>query len=80
MSVVLSILLTSRVSMQAGAALQLEIPAPMLNIAPILWLQQRASPALTEIMRAVSLGGYVPSCLAVALVCGFGGGSGSASP
>ena len=24
-------------------------------------------------MRAVSLGGYVPSCLAVAIVCGFGG-------
>jgi hypothetical protein len=27
---------------------------------------------LTEIMRAVSLWGYMPSCLAVAVVCGFG--------
>ena len=38
----------------------------------VLWLQQWSSPALTEIMRAVSLWGYVPSCLAVAIVCGFG--------
>jgi membrane-associated phospholipid phosphatase len=45
----------------------------MLDTDFVLWLQQWASPALTEIMRAVSLGGYVPSCLAVAIVCGFGG-------
>jgi membrane-associated phospholipid phosphatase len=44
----------------------------MLDTASILWLQQWASPALTEIMRTVSLWGYVPSCLAVAIVCGFG--------
>jgi membrane-associated phospholipid phosphatase len=45
----------------------------MLDTTFVLWLQQWASPALTEIMRAVSLLGYVPSCLAVAIVCGFGG-------
>jgi membrane-associated phospholipid phosphatase len=45
----------------------------MLDTSFVLWLQQWASPALTEIMRAVSLGGYVPSGLAVAIVCGFGG-------
>ena len=45
----------------------------MLDTSFVLWLQQWASPALTEIMRAVSLWGYVPSCLAVAIVCGFGG-------
>jgi membrane-associated phospholipid phosphatase len=45
----------------------------MLDTSFVLWLQQWESPALTEIMRAVSLWGYVPSCLAVAIVCGFGG-------
>jgi membrane-associated phospholipid phosphatase len=45
----------------------------MFDTSFVLWLQQWASPALTEIMRAVSLFGYVPSCLAVAIVCGFGG-------
>ena len=44
----------------------------MLDTTFVLWLQSWASPALTEIMRAVSLCGYVPSCLAVAIVCGFG--------
>jgi membrane-associated phospholipid phosphatase len=44
----------------------------MLDTRFVLWLQQSASPALTEIMRAVSLCGYVPSCLAIAIVCGFG--------
>ena len=44
----------------------------MLDTSFVLWLQQWASPALTESMRAVSLWGYVPSCLAVAIVCGFG--------
>ena len=44
----------------------------MLDTTFVLWLQARASPALTEIMRAVSFWGYVPSCLAVAIVCGFG--------
>jgi len=44
----------------------------MLDTRFVLWLQQWASPALTEIMRAVSLWGYVPSCLAVAIACGFG--------
>jgi membrane-associated phospholipid phosphatase len=44
----------------------------MLDTGFVLWLQQAASPALTETMRAVSLCGYVPSCLAIALVCGFG--------
>ncbi len=38
----------------------------------VLLLQARASPALTGIMQAVSFWGYVPSCLAVAIVCGFG--------
>ena len=46
--------------------------SPMLDTSFVLWLQQWASPALTEIMQAVSLWGYVPSCLAVAIVCGFG--------
>jgi len=36
----------------------------MLDTRLVLWLQQWASPALTEIMRAVSLWGYVRSCLA----------------
>jgi membrane-associated phospholipid phosphatase len=45
----------------------------MLDTGFVLWLQQGASPALTETMRAVSLWGSVPSCLAVAIVCGFGG-------
>ena len=44
----------------------------MLDTTLVLLLQERASPALTEIMRAVSFWGYVPSCLAVAIVCGFG--------
>ena len=44
----------------------------MLDTTLVLLLQERASPALTEIMRVVSFWGYVPSCLAVALVCGFG--------
>ena len=44
----------------------------MLDTSLVLLLQERASPALTEIMRAVSFWGYVPSCLAVAIVCGFG--------
>ena len=38
----------------------------------VLLLQERASPALTGIMQAVSFWGYVPSCLAVAIACGFG--------
>ena len=46
--------------------------SPMLDTTLVLLLQERASPALTEIMRAVSFWGYVPSCLAVAIVCGFG--------
>ena len=45
----------------------------MFDTSFVLWLQQWASPALTSIMRAVSLCGYVPSCLAIAVVCGFGG-------
>ena len=44
----------------------------MLDTTLVLWLQQRESPALTEIMRVVSLWGYVPSCLAVAIACAFG--------
>ena len=44
----------------------------MLDTSFVLWLQQWESPALTDIMRAVSVWGYVPSCLAVAIVCGFG--------
>jgi membrane-associated phospholipid phosphatase len=44
----------------------------MLDTTLVLLLQERASPALTEIMRAVSFCGYVPSCLAIAIVCGFG--------
>ena len=44
----------------------------MLDTTLVLWLQARASPALTGIMQAVSFWGYVPSCLAVAIVCGFG--------
>ncbi len=45
----------------------------MHDTSAVLWLQQWASPALTGIMWAVSLAGYVPSCLAVAIVCGFAG-------
>ncbi len=45
----------------------------MLDTGFVLWLQQWASPTATEIMRAVSLLGYVPSCLAIAIVCGLGG-------
>ena len=44
----------------------------MFDTTLVLWLQARASPALTEIMWVVSFWGYVPSCLAVAIVCGFG--------
>jgi membrane-associated phospholipid phosphatase len=44
----------------------------MLDTTPVLWLQGWASPALTEIMLAVSLWGYVPSCLVFATVCAFG--------
>ena len=44
----------------------------MLDTTFVLFLQARASPALTEVMRAVSFCGYVPSCLAVGIVCGFG--------
>ena len=44
----------------------------MLDTTLVLLLQERASPALTEVMRVVSFWGYVPSCLAVALMCGFG--------
>ena len=44
----------------------------MLDTAPILWLQKWTSPALGELMRAVSVCGYVPSCLAAAIACGFG--------
>ena len=46
--------------------------SPMLDTTLVLLLQERASPALTEIMRAVSFWGFAPSCLAVAIVCGFG--------
>ena len=58
----------------ASARRPLNSPAlsPMLDTTLILLLQERASPALTEIMRVVSFWGYVPSCLAVAVVCGFG--------
>jgi membrane-associated phospholipid phosphatase len=48
-------------------------PSPMLDTSFVLWLQQCASPALTTTMRAVTLCGYVPSCLVVAIVCGFRG-------
>jgi membrane-associated phospholipid phosphatase len=44
----------------------------MLDTTLVLLLQERASPVLTAIMRAVSFWGYVPSCLAIAIVCGFG--------
>ena len=44
----------------------------MLDTTFILLLQERASPALTGIMRAVSFWGYAPICLAVAIACGFG--------
>ena len=44
----------------------------MFDTTLVLLLQERASPALTEIMRAVSFWGFVPSCLAVAMVCAFG--------
>ncbi len=46
--------------------------SPMLDTTFVLWLQQWESPALTTMMQVVSLWGYVPSCLAVAIVCGFG--------
>jgi membrane-associated phospholipid phosphatase len=44
----------------------------MFDTSSVLWLQQWASPPLTEVMRTVSFLGYVPSCLAVALAYGFG--------
>jgi membrane-associated phospholipid phosphatase len=44
----------------------------MLDTSLVLFLQERGSPALTEVMRVVSFWGYVPSCLALALVCGYG--------
>jgi membrane-associated phospholipid phosphatase len=44
----------------------------MLDTTLVLWLQSWASPALTEVLLAVSLCGYVPSCLAVAAAWGFG--------
>ena len=37
----------------------------------VLWLQQSASPAVTAVMWAVTIGGYVPACLAAAITCGF---------
>jgi membrane-associated phospholipid phosphatase len=46
--------------------------SPMLDTSFVLWLQQAGSPPLTAIMQGVSLCGYVPSCLAIAIVCGFG--------
>lgn len=44
----------------------------MLNTAPIPWLQDWASPALTGFMLAVSLLGSVPGCLAIAAAYAFG--------
>src|SRR5918993_6115851 len=44
----------------------------MLDTGFVLWLQAHGSTASTAIMQAVSVLGYVPSCLAAALVCGFG--------
>jgi membrane-associated phospholipid phosphatase len=44
----------------------------MLDTTFVLWLQDQASPASPAIMRAVSFLGYVPACLAAALVCGLG--------
>jgi len=44
----------------------------MFEPAPVLWLQQWTSPSLTTAMLAVSLMGYVPSCLAVAVAYAFG--------
>jgi membrane-associated phospholipid phosphatase len=44
----------------------------MFDPAPVLWLQQWTSPGLTTAMLAVSLMGYVPSCLAVAVAYAFG--------
>ena len=44
----------------------------MLDTTLVFWLQSWASPALTEVMLAVSLCGYVPSCLAIGAACAFG--------
>lgn len=44
----------------------------MLDTTLVRLLQEQASPRLTGIMQAVSFWGYVPSCLAVAIVCGLG--------
>jgi membrane-associated phospholipid phosphatase len=44
----------------------------MLDTSFVVWLQHWASPPLTDIMQAVSLWGYVPGCLAIAIVWGFG--------
>jgi membrane-associated phospholipid phosphatase len=44
----------------------------MFDTVTVIWLQQWASPPLTEAMRLVSLSGYVPACLAIAVVCTFG--------
>src|SRR5688500_15777533 len=45
----------------------------MLDTGVVLWLQAHGSTGATGIMQAVSVLGYVPSCLAAALVCGYMG-------
>ncbi len=44
----------------------------MFQVEPILWLQGHASPGLTLVMWAISIFGYMPACVAIALVLAFG--------
>jgi membrane-associated phospholipid phosphatase len=44
----------------------------MFDTTLVLWLQERASPASTALMWAVTFCGYAPACLAIAVACGFG--------
>ena len=42
------------------------------QVDPVLWVQSWASPAMTRVMNGVSLLGYVPSCIAIAVLLAFG--------
>jgi membrane-associated phospholipid phosphatase len=42
------------------------------QVDPVLWVQSWASPALTRLMNGVSLLGYAPACIALAVFLAFG--------
>ena len=42
------------------------------QVGPVLWVQSWASPVMTRVMNGVSLLGYAPSCIAIALFLAFG--------